>query len=102
MLTLLSTLAPSPPDAGRCIVASRPRRQSVPIVVALSEGFRRLVTSPPYFLGFCRWDSRSDRIPPPDNHRSSFQVAPRPNRKSPSKEATMAVNKSKCSLHLTQ
>jgi len=31
------------------------------VAATLSEGFRRLVTSPPYLLGYCRWDNRSDQ-----------------------------------------
>jgi hypothetical protein len=37
---------------------------------------QRAVTSPPDLLGYCRWDSRSDRVISPGNHRNDFQVAP--------------------------
>src|ERR1700745_2216167 len=32
------------------------------VVGTLFEGFGRLVTSPPYLVGYARWDARSDRF----------------------------------------
>jgi hypothetical protein len=32
------------------------------VVGTLSEGFGRIVTSPPYLVGYVRWDARSDRF----------------------------------------
>ncbi len=32
------------------------------VVGTLSEGFGRIVASPPYLVGYVRWDARSDRF----------------------------------------
>ncbi len=32
------------------------------VVGTLFEGFGRLVTSPPYLVGYTRWDARSDQF----------------------------------------
>jgi len=45
------------------------RRLTVPLPTfrlwdTLSEGFRRIVASPPYLVGYMRWDARSDHTPP--------------------------------------
>ena len=46
---------------------------SLAAVGPLSEGFRRRVAVPPFFVGYCRWDGRSGRKDvPPDNHSSNF------------------------------
>jgi len=49
------------------------------VAATLSEGFRRLVTSPPRLLGSCWWDNRSDQnrkasrqTVVPSNFRSHF------------------------------
>src|ERR1700756_1687021 len=40
------------------------------------RAFRRLVSDPPYLVGYCRWDGRSGRMTPPDNHTHDFTSHP--------------------------
>src|SRR5215469_13409358 len=40
------------------------------------RAFRRLVSKPPYLVGYCRWDGRSGRMTPPDNHTHDFTSHP--------------------------
>src|SRR5271163_4991276 len=40
------------------------------------RAFRRVVSNPPYLVGYCRWDGRSGRITPPDNHTHDFTSHP--------------------------
>src|ERR1700738_3356469 len=41
-----------------------------------SRAFRRFVSDPPYLVGYCRWDGRSGRMTPPDNHTHDFTSHP--------------------------
>src|SRR5271170_1228444 len=40
------------------------------------RAFRRVVSNPPYLVGYCRWDGRSGRMTPPDNHTHDFTSHP--------------------------
>src|SRR5580700_10237774 len=40
------------------------------------RAFRRLFSDPPYLVGYCRWDGRSGRMTPPDNHTHDFTSHP--------------------------
>src|ERR1700757_4205513 len=40
------------------------------------RAFRRFVSDPPYLVGYCRWDGRSGRMTPPDNHTHDFTSHP--------------------------
>ena len=42
------------------------------VVGTLSEGFGRIVASPPYLVGYVRWDARSNQFLLSDNHSNSF------------------------------
>src|ERR1700730_11927593 len=41
-----------------------------------SRAFRRFVSDPPSLVGYCRWDGRSGRMTPPDNHTHDFTSHP--------------------------
>jgi hypothetical protein len=60
MLTIRPTLAPI--TALMLAGAPLPRGSGATLASAgtLSEGFRRVVTFPPYLVGYVRWDERSD------------------------------------------
>jgi hypothetical protein len=75
-LTMPSTLAPIRLDAGRHTVPSRFWYPSEDGRIHCPRAFRRLVAEPPYLVGYCRWDGRSGRMTPPDNHTYDFHVAP--------------------------
>ena len=44
------------------------------VVGTLFEGFGRLVTSPPYLVGYARWTRGLISSSLPDNHSNSFSV----------------------------
>lgn len=59
LLTMPSTLAPDCREAGSGVLSSQFGRPTVGRDT-LSEGFRRFVALPPYLVGYCRWDGRSN------------------------------------------
>src|SRR6202521_5648539 len=64
ILTVRSSLGPSPPNAGRYTVASRFRRRSCERGYIFPRAPEQFVTSPLCLVGYVRWDARSDRVPP--------------------------------------
>src|SRR6267143_2661316 len=64
ILTVRSSLGPSPPNAGRYTVASRFRRRSCERGYIFPRAPEQFVTSPLCLVGYARWDARSDRVPP--------------------------------------
>src|SRR5882762_7914182 len=64
ILTIRSSLGPSPPNAGRYTVASRFRRRSCERGYIFPRAPEPFVTSPLCLVGYVRWDARSDRVPP--------------------------------------
>jgi hypothetical protein len=64
ILTVRSSLGPSPPNAGRCTVASRFRCRSCERGYIFPRAPEQFVTSPLCLVGYVRWDARSDRVPP--------------------------------------
>jgi hypothetical protein len=76
ILTVRSSLGPSPPNAGRYTVASRFRCRSCERGYIFPRAPEQFVASPLCLVGYVRWDARSDRVPPPQTIIfSSFQVA---------------------------
>jgi hypothetical protein len=64
ILTVRSSLGPSPPNAGRYTVASRFRCRSCERGYIFPRAPEQFVTSPLCLVGYVRWDARSDRAPP--------------------------------------
>src|SRR6202171_4206619 len=64
ILTVRSSLGPSPPNAGRYTVASRFRRRSCERGYIFPRAPEQFVASPLCLVGYVRWDARSDRVPP--------------------------------------
>src|SRR6266481_2353641 len=64
ILTVRSSLGPSPPNAGRYTVASRFRCRSCERGYIFPRAPEQFVTSPLCLVGYVRWDARSDRVPP--------------------------------------
>src|SRR5882724_6791562 len=64
ILTVRSSLGPSPPNAGRYTVASRFRCRSCERGCIFPRAPEQFVTSPLCLVGYVRWDARSDRAPP--------------------------------------
>src|ERR1700719_3785049 len=64
ILTVRSSLGPSPPNAGRYTVASRLRCCSCERGYIFPRAPEQFVTSPLCLVGYVRWDARSDRVPP--------------------------------------
>jgi hypothetical protein len=64
ILTVRSSLGPSPPNAGRYTVASRFRCRSCERGYIFPRAPEQFVASPPCLVGYVRWDARSDRVPP--------------------------------------
>src|ERR1700720_362033 len=66
ILTVRSSLGPSPPNAGRYTVASRFRCRSCErgYIFFSPRAPEQFVTSPLCLVGYVRWDARSDRVPP--------------------------------------
>src|SRR5467141_1504653 len=64
ILTVRSSLGPSPPNAGRYTVASRFRRHSCERGYIFPRAPEQFVASPLCLVGYVRWDARSDRVPP--------------------------------------
>src|SRR6266851_2592223 len=76
ILTVRSSLGPSPPNAGRYTVASRFRCRSCERGYIFPRAPEQFVTSPLCLVGYVRWDARSDRVPPLQTIISAaFQVA---------------------------
>ena len=64
ILTVRSSLGPSPPNAGRYTVASRFRCRSCERGYIFPRAPEQFVASPLCLVGYVRWDARSDRVPP--------------------------------------
>src|SRR5216683_3093033 len=64
ILTVRSSLGPSPPNAGRYTVASRFRCRSCERGYIFPRPPEQFVASPLCLVGYVRWDARSDRVPP--------------------------------------
>src|ERR1700719_294939 len=64
ILTIRSSLGPSPPNAGRYTVASRFRCRSCERGYIFPRAPEQFVASPLCLVGYVRWDARSDRAPP--------------------------------------
>ena len=64
ILTVRSSLGPSPPNAGRYTVASRFRCRSCERGYIFPRAPEQFVASPLCLAGCVRWDARSDRVPP--------------------------------------
>jgi hypothetical protein len=64
ILTIRSSLGPSPPNAGRYTVASRFRCRSCERGYIFPRAPEQFVASPLCLVGYVRWDARSDRVPP--------------------------------------
>jgi hypothetical protein len=64
ILTIRSSLGPSPPHAGRYTVASRFRCRSCERGYIFPRAPEQFVASPLCLVGYVRWDERSDRVPP--------------------------------------
>ena len=64
ILTVRSSLGPSPPNAGRYTVASRFRCRSCERGYIFPRAPEQFVASPLYLVGYVRWDAWSDRVPP--------------------------------------
>src|ERR1700688_1967474 len=64
ILTVRSSLGPSPPNAGRYTVASRFRCRSCERGYIFPRAPEQFVASPLCPVGYARWDARSDRVPP--------------------------------------
>jgi hypothetical protein len=64
ILTLRSSLGPSPPNAGRHTVASRFRCRSCERGYIFPRAPEQFVASLLCLVGYVRWDARSDRVPP--------------------------------------
>jgi hypothetical protein len=64
ILTVRSSLGPSPPNAGRYTVASRFRCRSCERGYIVPRAPEQFVASPLCLVGYVRWDARSDRVPP--------------------------------------
>src|SRR5260370_32675466 len=63
ILTVRSSLGPSPPYAGRYTVASRFRCRSCERGYIFPRAPEQFVASPLCLVGYVRWDARSDRVP---------------------------------------
>jgi len=61
ILTVRSSLGPSPPNAGRYTVASRFRCRSCERGYIFPRAPEQFVASPLCLVGYVRWDARSDR-----------------------------------------
>src|SRR5271169_6429037 len=64
ILTVRSSLGPSPPNAGRYTVASRFRCRPCERGYIFPRAPEQFVASPLCLVGYVRWDARSDRVPP--------------------------------------
>src|SRR6266436_7484738 len=64
ILIVRSSLGPSPPNAGRYTVASRFRCRSCERGYIFPRAPEQFVASPLCLVGYVRWDTRSDRVPP--------------------------------------
>src|ERR1700731_2170904 len=64
ILTVRSSLGPSPPHAGRYTVASRFRCRSCERGYIFPRAPEQFVASPLCLVGYVRWDARSDRVHP--------------------------------------
>src|ERR1700693_1241889 len=64
ILTVRSSLGPSPPNVGRYIVASRFRCRSCERGYIFPRAPEQFVAPPLCLVGYVRWDARSDRVPP--------------------------------------
>src|SRR6202051_849385 len=64
ILSVRSSLGPSPPNAGRYTVASRFRCRSCERGYIFQGAPEQFVASPLCLVGYVRWDARSDRVPP--------------------------------------
>src|ERR1700731_5263318 len=64
ILTVRSSLGPSPPNAGRYTVASQFRCRSCERGYIFPRAPEQFVASPLCLVGYVRWDARSDRVPP--------------------------------------
>src|SRR5690348_13397365 len=64
ILTVRSSLGPSPPNAGRYTVASRFRCRSCERGYIFPRAPEQFVASPLCLVGYVRWDAQSDRVPP--------------------------------------
>ncbi len=64
ILTVRSSLGPSPPNAGRYTVASRFRCRSCERGYIFPRAPEQFIASPLCLVGYVRWDARSDRVPP--------------------------------------
>src|SRR5260370_16244205 len=77
ILTVRSSLGPSPPNAGRYTAASRFRCRSCERGYIFPRAPEQFVASPLCLVGYVRWDARSDRVPPlPSSHPRLLAPSP--------------------------